>query len=72
MISSFCRFAAAAGEGFLVALAHTTGSLAEPPASSDLVLERRVSGLAFGMVTAWADDSSDFEVVVLTKRDGAL
>ena len=37
--------------------------------SSALVLERRVPGLAFGMVTAWTDIASDFEVVVLKMRD---
>ena len=65
----FSRLAAAGSEGFVVALAHTSGSLPEPPPSSALVLERRVPGLAFGMVTAWTDIASDFEVVVLKMRD---
>mmetsp|Transcript_11870 Transcript_11870/g.25686 ORF Transcript_11870/g.25686 Transcript_11870/m.25686 type:complete len:378 (-) Transcript_11870:379-1512(-) len=53
------------GTGALVALSHTTGSLPEPPAP--FAITERVSGLDFGMHTAWSEVESDFEVLCLLR-----
>eukprot|EP00962_Isochrysis_galbana_P001381 scaffold351_cov117-Isochrysis_galbana.AAC.4 len=53
----------------LIALAHSVGSLPHPPAGGIVTERERVSGLAYGMHTAWSDAETDFELVLMA---GAL
>ncbi|KAL1525265.1 hypothetical protein AB1Y20_020130 [Prymnesium parvum] len=54
-----------ASPGAVIVLAHSTGSLKAPP---DDFVEERVSGIRYGMHTAWNDHESDFELQILRRR----
>ena len=63
-----CDVGQAVTAGSLVALAHTTGSIQEPIASSHFVEEGRIPGMAYGMHTRWSDTDSEFEIVLMRRQ----
>jgi hypothetical protein len=55
----------------LIALAHSVGGLPHPPAGGAVTELKRMSGLAYGMHTAWSQTEADFELVLLASGAGA-
>jgi len=59
-----------ATNGSLVALVHTVGGIGSPPAWTPFIEIARLPGAArYGMFTRWNEHESDFEVVLLRRRE---